>query len=146
MSGVILGIIYSCKREHLSGVVIRTLQASCLKPQAFRTHFRTLDAKNIYISKRQQRPRLKARDTPRPSRWFYLQTGPYTGREVQERPGPAPCCCWRPAEASSAHCQAPSCENRMVVCAAKKRKKAQLLGPLQNQLGLPLTFTSAFWP
>lgn len=40
---VIFGIIYGCKREHLSGVVIRTLQASCLKPQTFRTHFRTLD-------------------------------------------------------------------------------------------------------
>ena len=42
-----------------------------------------------------------------------------------------------------AACQAPSCENRTVCLCSRRKKNAQLLRTLQNQLAL--TFTSAFW-
>ena len=56
---VILSIIYSSKREHLSGVVIWTLQASCLKPQTFRAHFRSLDKK-----KKKKKVKEKVKQSP----------------------------------------------------------------------------------
>lgn len=114
--GVIFGIIYGCKREHLSGVVIRTLQASCLKPQTFRTHFRTLDSKKEKKTKMQQqracRPKSLALDTPReaPARTVFPPHRVPMGRSRRLQPRALLLFCGllRP----------PSCENHTVVCAA----------------------------
>lgn len=62
----------------------------------------------------------------------------HAGRELKENRAPAPCCVCglqRPAR-----CQAPSCENRIVVCAAESAA-AQAFA---KSACLALTFTSAF--
>lgn len=70
------------------------------------------------------------------------QQRPRGGGGVGGGPGPSAwvsAACW----GLRAACQAPSCENRTVcLCSRKKKKNAQLLRTLQNQLAL--TFTSAF--
>lgn len=105
---VIFGIIYSCKREHLSGVVIWTLQASCLKPQTFRTHFRSVDSEKN-MSKRQQSLTRKPRSgrTEAFALLFFLfcffnsALSAHAGRGLKENraPGSGSVSCLRPAEA-----------------------------------------------
>lgn len=87
------------------------------------------------MSKMQQRLARKHRSGQTEAlHCFNASPSVHTGWEVEEnRARLCACGLHRPA-----CCQAPSCENRIVVCAAE----AQLLGPLQNQLAL--TFTSAF--
>lgn len=136
MFEVILSIIYSCKREHLSGVVIWTQQASCLKPQTFRTHFRSLDEK-----KKSQKGN---KALPERNEWtncgvalFYLYIV-LTHRLRGEGEAGLGLSLW-PAEAwlPATRLQAVKTASLFVL------QKVQLLRPLQNQLAL--TFTSAFW-
>ena len=129
MFEVILSIIYSCKREHLSGVVIWTQQASCLKPQTFRTHFRSVDEKKK-MSKRQQSLVRKQRSGQTEALHCFKSTlsarrqqRPRGGGGVGGGPGASAwvsAACW----GLRAACQAPSCENRTVCLCSRKKKRA----------------------
>lgn len=128
MFEVILRIIYSSKREHLSGVVIWTQQASCLKPQTFRTHFRSLDQKKkVKKATKVLKDRNKVDKVRRCVVVAALPSPSLTGSWSREA-WPRVCGLQRPA-----CCQDPSCENRTVVCAAQSAaarafaKSAQLL-------------------
>lgn len=135
---VIFGIIYSCKREHLSGVVIWTLQASCLKPQTFRTHFRSVDSEKN-MSKRQQSLTRKPRSgrTEAFALLFFLfcfltlrcpltQAGGWRRTGLRLRVVFAACRGLRAARLRA-----------VKTASLFVQQKAQLLRPLQNQLALP---------